>query len=179
MRQAAFLFLSALIITLYTASAGIAATTTAGGSISRGDNDSMAYSLGIKQRYDPWVANEILELAPLAELGGHAWVSRHSSNNTMWGGFLAPGLRFTLNTDKDFSPYLEAAVGGALNNDNRFDDRRLGSKVLCKTRGSVGVAFGLDGRHRIQGDYVNYSTLGLTRKNDGYNSYGVSYGYSF
>ena len=179
MRQATFLFLSVLLVTLCMTATAIAASTTAGFGISRGQNDSMAYSLNIKQRYDPWMASDIFELAPLAELGGHAWVSKHSGTDTVWGGFLAPGLRFTLHTDKNLQPYLETTVGGALNNSSRFDDRQLGSQVLLRTRGSVGLGFGEGARHRIQGDYINYSTGGLTKRNDGYNTYGVSYGFSF
>ena len=179
MKQATFLFLSILLVTLCAASPGNAASTTIGGSIAWGEDDSMAYALGVKQRYDPWIASEIFEIAPLAEIGGHAWVSNHTGVDTVWGGFLAPGLRFTLNTGKNFQPFLEASVGGALNSASTFDDRQLGSSVLLRTRGSVGVALGPGGQHRIQGDYTNYSTGGLTRKNDGYNTYGISYGFSF
>jgi len=179
MKRATLFFLSALLVALCMATAAIAASTTAGISVSRGQGDSMAYSLGIKQRYDPWISSDIFEFASLAEIGGHAWVSRYSDTDTVWGGFLAPGLRFTLHTDKDIQPYLEATVGGALNNRNKFDDRQLGSQLLLRSRGSVGVGFGEGGRHRIQGDYINYSTGGLTRKNDGFNTYGISYGFSF
>jgi len=179
MKYAKFLFSSVLLAALLTASAGIAASTTAGIGINRGQSDSMTYALNIKQQYDPWLATEAFELAPLAEIGAHAWVSSHRNVDTLWGGFLAPGLRFTLNTDKNIQPYLEGSVGGAVNNDNTFDDRQLGSHVLLRTRGSVGVAFGDETRHRVQGDYTNYSTGGLTKKNDGYNTYGLSYGYSF
>jgi hypothetical protein len=179
MKHAKVLFSSILLAALLTASAGGAASTTAGIGISRGQSDSMAYSLNIKQRYEPWVATEMFELAPLAEIGGHAWVSSPAGVDTLWGGFLAPGLRFTLNTDKNLQPYLEGSVGGAVNNDNTFDDRQLGSHVLLRTRGRVGVAFGYEARHRVQGDYTNYSPGGLTKKNDGYNTYGLSYGYSF
>jgi len=179
MKRGTFLFLLALAVTLCAASAAIAASTTLGIGISRGQEDSMAYSLNIKQRYDSWIANDAFELAPLAEIGGHAWVSSHSSVDTVYGGFLAPGLRFTLYTNKNFQPYLEATVGGALNNESKFDKRELGSYLLLRTRGSVGVAFGEEARHRVQGDYTHHSTGGITKKNDGYNTYGISYGYSF
>ena len=180
MRRGTFFFLSVLFVTLLAASVAIAASTTAGVGISRGQNDSMAYSLNIKQRYDSWISNDAFELAPLAEIGGHAWVARRdSANDRLYGGFLAPGLRFTLYTGKNFQPYLEATVGGALNNENKFDKRELGSYLLLRTRGSVGVAFGEEARHRIQGDYTNHSTGGITKKNDGYNTFGLSYGYSF
>ena len=179
MRHASFAFCAALFALLATATASSAASTSVGLGISRGQSDSMAYSLGIKQQYEPWIASDLFELAPLAEIGGHAWVDDDSDADTVWGGYLAPGLRFTLNTDKGIQPYLEASVGGAINSDDEFDNRQLGSHVLFRTRGTVGLAFGEGSRHKLQGDYVHYSTGGITNKNDGYNTYGLSYGYSF
>lgn len=178
MKHAKLLLLSALCTILFSASA-MAAATTAGVNVSKGESDSMAYGINLKQQYEPWVANELFELAPMAEIGGHAWVSDDSDVDTVWGGYLAPGLRFTLNTGKNIQPYVEASLGGAINSDENFDDRKLGSHILFRTRGSVGVAFGDETRHRIQGDYIHQSTAGLTDDNDGYNTYGLSYGYSF
>lgn len=179
MYNAKFIFSTVLLTVLLSASAAAAATTTAGVSIARGQSDSMAYSLHIKQQYEPWVSNELFDFSPVAELGGHAWVDDDDDVDTVWGGFLAPGVRFALNTDKALQPYLEATVGGALNSDDELDERKLGSHALFRTRGSVGVAFGEEARHRVQGDYVHYSTWGLTKNNAGYSTYGLSYGYSF
>jgi hypothetical protein len=168
----------AILAALLAASAGLADTTTVSGNVSRGQSSSLAYSLDVTQRFEPWIAAEAFELAPLAELGGHAWQD-DSDEDTVFGGHLAPGLRFTLNTGKIIRPYLEAALGAAVNSEDHIDDRKLGSHVLIRTRGSLGLNFGEDYRHRIQGDYVHYSTGGMTRRNDGYNTYGFSYGYSF
>lgn len=169
--------LSAFALCLLAANIASAASTSVGGNVSRGQEDSMSYSLNITQRYEPWIDNSNMSLAPMAEIGGHAWVP--DDGDTVWGGFLAPGLRFTLNTSAPIRPFVEGSVGGALNSEDEIDDRELGSNVLFRTRGAVGVSFGDDYRHRIQGDYTNYSTWGLTNTNDGYNTYGVSYGYSF
>ena len=175
------IFCAALTAAMWVASASGAASTSVGVNVSRGQSDTMAYSLNIAQRYEPWIASDICSLAPIAELGGHAWVPDDDDhdNDTVWGGYFAPGLRFTMNTDKQVRPYLEASVGGALNSDDEIDDRDLGSNLLFRTRGSVGLNFGDDYRHRIQGDYIHYSTWGITNTNDGYNTYGLSYGYSF
>ena len=172
-------FLSSALAALIAASSAFAATTSVGVNISRGQSDSMAYSLNITQLYEPWVSNGVCELAPLAELGGHAWVDDDSDVDTVWGAYLAPGLRFTLFTDKSIRPYVEASVGGAVNSERKMDDRNFGSNALFRTRGSVGVNFGEGQNHRIQGDYINYSTWGVTDKDDGYSTYGMSYGYSF
>jgi hypothetical protein len=163
---------------MVTASAVSAATTSVGLGAARGESSSMAYSVNVTQKYDPLVSNDVIDLAPLAELGAHAWVP-DGDDETVYGGFLAPGLRFTLNTTTFIRPYLEGSVGGTVNSDDRFRSRRLGSHVLFRSRGAVGVNFGDEFRHRLQGDYIHYSTWGLTTHNDGYGTWGVSYGYAF
>jgi hypothetical protein len=163
---------------MVTASAVSAATTSVGVGAGRGESDSMAYSLNVTQTYEPLVSNEVMDLSPTAEIGAHVWVP-DGDDHSVWGGFLAPGLRFTLNTTAPLRPYLEGSVGGAVNSDDRFRSRKLGSHALFRSRGAVGVSFGDEFRHRVQGDYVHYSTWGLTKNNDGHGTWGVSYGYSF
>lgn len=139
----------------------------------------MAYSINIGQRYEPWFESGLFSFTPFAELGGHVWVPDDSDSDTVWGAFLAPGLRLTLFTDSPIQPYLEGSIGGTINSKKKMDDRKLGSHALFRSRGSVGVSFGDNYRHRVQGDYIHYSTWGLTDDNAGYNTYGVSYGFSF
>lgn len=177
MKTGKLLCMTFLCAALLCATAASAASTSAGINVSRGQDDSMAYSLNILQKYTPWVDNENIEISPLAEMGAHLWVPEHGDN--VFGGYLAPGVRLALHTSAPLQPYLEGSVGGAINTEDEIEDRELGSNVLFRTRGSVGVSFGDSLRHRVQGDYVHYSTWGLTNKNDGYDTYGVSYGYSF
>lgn len=172
--------LFAVILLLFMpASPVLAAGTTIGADVARGDSDSMAYSLRISQKYAPWISNSLFELGPLAEVGGHAWVDNKDDVDTVWGGYLTPGLYMTLFTDAPVQPFLSGSVGGAVNSKDRLDERNLGSHVLFRTRGSVGLSFGDDYRHSIQGNYTHYSTGGLTDKNDGYSTYGMSYNFSF
>ena len=173
--------LCSAVIAAYVLAAGMAhaATTTAGVSVGRGDSHSMAYSLQVGQTYEPWLSNEACELAPTMELGGHAWVDDKDHVDTVWGMSLAPGLRFVLFTSSSFRPYLAGSVGGAVNSDDHLDDRDLGSNVLFRTKGTVGVDFGEGNKHHVQGNYTNYSTWGISDPDDGYNTYGMSYGYSF
>lgn len=169
------LFLAALLF----AQPALAAHTSVGVNASRGQSDSMAYSLNISQSYEPWIAAELCQLAPMAELGGHAWVPDDSDDDTVWGGYLGVGLRFTLFTNNIIRPFLEGTVGGAVNNDDELGSRDFGSHVLFRTRGSVGVNFGNGYQHTVRGDVTHHSTGGLTSTDDGYTNYGVSYGYSF
>lgn len=154
----------------------LAAETTVGGSVARGEGSTMAYTLSVRQSYEPWLSGEMGSLQPTAELAGFAWVD---DDDTVWGGSLAPGLRFTMFTSANFQPYMEGSVGGAVISDDKFDSRDLGSNALFKTKGIVGVQFGESMRHSVQGEYTNYSTWGLTSDDDGYSTVGVSYGFSF
>lgn len=167
-----------MLLVCMSASAVNAADTSVGLNVSRGSSDSTAFSLNLMQRYQPWIDTGVFSLAPLAELGGHVWIPDDDSDN-VWGMYLAPGLRLTLFTNTNFRPYLEGSVGGSLNTKDKMDDRKLGSHALFRTRGSVGISFGETFRHRLQGDYINYSTWGITDDNAGYSTYGISYGYSF
>ena len=153
-----------------------AAETTVAGSVAVGESSSMAYNVNVRQTYEPWFSGEAASLQPLMELSGFAWVG---DDNTVWGASLAPGLRFTMFTTANFQPYLEGSVGGAAISDDELDSRDLGSNVLFRTKGVVGVQFGESMRHSVQGEYTNYSTWGISNTDDGYSTVGVSYGFSF
>ena len=171
-------FFAALLVLLSTSSAN-AASTSVGAEIARGDSDSMAYSLKVTQKYAPWLSNSLMELGPTTEIGGHAWVDNKPHVDTVWGAYIAPGLNFTLFTDAPVRPFIATSVGGALNSKDKMDDRNFGSHVLFRTNGKVGLSFGDDYRHSVQGNYTRFSTWGVTKKDDGYSTYGVSYSYSF
>lgn len=141
-----------------------------------GESGSIAYNLGVKQTYDPWLSNELLEITPTAYLGGHVW---DRSNDTVWGATLAPGLVLSMFTTSDITPYLAGSLGGTVISDSNFGPRDLDSNLLFMTKGAAGVQFGESRQHRIQGEYTNYSTWGLTSNDDGYSTVGLSYGYSF
>lgn len=168
-----------LLFLLSATPVAFAAATSVGLEIARGDSDSMAYSLKVAQKYAPWFSSSLFEIGPSAEIGGHAWVDNKSHVDTVWGAFVAPGLYFTLFTDSSIRPFVSGSLGGAINSKDHLDERNLGSNALFRTRGSVGLSFGEEYRHTVQGNYTNYSTWGLTNKNDGYSTYGLSYSYSF
>lgn len=168
--------LTAGLSLLLFAGSALAAETTVGGSIAIGESSSTAYTINIRQSYQPWLSGEAGELTPIAELSGFAWVG---DDDTVWGVSLAPGLRYTMFTTSSFQPYLEGSVGGAVISDRELDSRDLGSHALFKTKGILGVQFGEGMRHSIQGEYTNYSTWGLSSTDDGYSTVGIGYGFSF
>ena len=173
------IFFAVLLFLLSAPSPVRAAATSVGMEIGRGESDSMAYSLKIAQKYAPWFSNSVFEFGPYAEIGGHAWVDDKSYVDTVWGVFAAPGLYLTLFTDAPIRPFIATSLGGTLNSEKQMDDRKFGSYLLFRTSGNVGLSFGEEYRHTIQGNYTHFSNAGLARKNEGYSHYGVSYSYSF
>jgi hypothetical protein len=168
-----------MLLLLVSATPAAAASTSVNADIARGDSNSMAYSLNLAQKYAPWFSNSAFEFGPLAEIGGHAWVDNKAHVDTVWGAHISPGVYFTLFTEAAVRPYVVLNVGGVLNSEDHMDDRNFGSHALFRNRGSVGASFGDEYRHSVQGNYTHYSTWGITKANDGYSSYGVSYSYSF
>ena len=171
-------FLLALLMSLFfVTGTAYGAGTSAGFSAARGQSDSYAYSLFLRQSYEPWLSGSIGELAPNVEIGGHAWT--HDDTDTVWGAYAAPGVTFTLFTNAALQPYMGGSLGGAINSEDKVGARDLGSHALFRTKGVVGVQFGESLNHRLQGEYINYSNWGIANTDDGYSTYGVSYGYSF
>ena len=169
--------LSAVLFCLLTFSATAhASNTSVTGNIGFGDDSTKTYTLSIHQQYEPWFSNSLGELKPTAELGGTYW---DNTDGSLFGAYLTPGVVFTMFTNSSIQPYLAGSVGGILLTEDHIDDRELGSNALFRTKGAVGVQFGDGMQHRIQGDYTHHSTWGLSDKDDGFSTYGVSYGYSF
>ncbi len=177
MKKFLFFIISLLCLLLLSSGLAIASEVVVSGSISRGQSDSMAYQLGVAQVYDPWVSTEVFDLTPSLGLAGHAWAPDHG--DTIWGATIPLGLRFRLVTSSSFRPYLSGTIGPTFLSDDKLDDRDLGSRVLIMSGGNLGVDFGETLQHRIEGQYRHYSTWGITSTDPGYNTYGLSYGYSF
>lgn len=173
------IFPAMALLFAFTTSSAFAAATSVGVDVARGQSDSMAYSLRLAQKYQPWFSNELFDFGPTAEIGGHAWVDNKDSVDTVWGAYLSPGVYFNLHTDAPVRPFISANVGGVLNSEDHMDDRDFGSNVLFRTCGTVGLSFGEEYRHSIQGSYTHFSTWGIANTDDGYSTYGLSYGYSF
>ena len=87
------------------------ADTSVGVGAAFGDDDSAAFTLNLRQTYDPLVSSELAEIQPFVDLGVHAW---NGDDDTVWGASLAPGLKLTLFTTAPFQPYMAGSVGGAV-----------------------------------------------------------------
>lgn len=177
MKKILFFICSILGLLFFSANLAVAGEVLIHGSISRGQEDSMAYQLGVTQVYDPWYSSEAFDLTPSLGITGHAWVPDHG--DTIWGATIPLGLRFRMNTSAGFRPYLSGIIGPTVISDDDLDDRDLGSRALIMTGGNLGFDFGDSLQHRIEGQYRHYSTWGITSTDPGYDTYGLSYGYSF
>ena len=147
------------------------------GSVAGGDEDSMAYQIGVRQHFDPFYAGDLFDITPSLGISAHAWVPDHG--DTIWGATVPLGLRFRMFTTAGFRPYIAGYLGPTFLSDDHLDHKDLGSNVMIMSRGVVGVNFGDSLQHRIEGQYTNHSTWGIADTDPGYDTWGVSYGYSF
>lgn len=153
-----------------------AQNTSVGFNVSRGESSSTAYSLYLHQRYAPLIGGDMADLSPTMDLAGHYWTRK---SDDVWGASFAPGLLFTMYTDANFNPFVGASVGGIILSENELGPRDFGSNLLFRTKGVLGFEFGEGLRHRLQGEYNNYSTWGITNTDDGYSTVGASYSFAF
>jgi len=154
-----------------------AGDTVVEANVAVGQEDSIAYQVGVRQDFDPLYEGETFDLTPSLGINGHAWVPDHG--DTIWGATVPLGMRFRMFTSAGFRPYLSGSIGPTFLSDDELDNRDLGSRVLIMTRGAVGVNFGDSLQHRVEGVYTHHSTWGIANTDPGYDTVGVSYGYSF
>ena len=147
------------------------------GSIAAGDEDSMAYQIGVRQHFDPFYSGDLFDITPSLGISAHAWVPDHG--DTVWGASVPLGLNFRMVTSAGFRPYLSGYIGPTVLSDDHLDRKDLGSNVLIMTKGAVGVNFGDMLQHRVEGQYTHHSTWGISNTDPGHDTWGVSYGYSF
>ncbi|MDR1397576.1 MAG: acyloxyacyl hydrolase [Desulfarculales bacterium] len=169
------ILVSALLLTV---NVGLsrAAETSLSLSVAAGDSSSLAYDLSLQQIYDPWIANEYITLRPLLGLTAFMW---HNNNDSLGGGMASVGLRMSMGSSAVFRPYLAATFGPALLSQTSFDDIDLGSALQFRSQGILGISFGPGLRHSIQASFSHYSNAGLSDENSGYNTWGLSYGFTF
>jgi hypothetical protein len=153
-----------------------AADTSLGLSVAGGDRGSLAYDLSAQMAFSPWIANEYLSLSPLVGVSAFLW---DNSNDSLWGGVLSLGLRLDLGASDVFRPYLAATFGPALLSQTSFDDLDLGSALQFRSQAILGISFGPGLRHSLQASYSHYSNGGITEDNSGYDTWGLSYGFTF
>ena len=153
-----------------------ASGTTIGVAVAGGENSSQAYDLYVTQVLEPFLGNETISLNPLLEAGLQAW---DRSDKTVWGANGNLGLGVYLFPEGDVRPFVMGTFGYAHISGKTFGNRNLGTHSQFRTRGSLGIDFGEDCRHTFKINFTHYSNGGMAHDNDGYNTIGGSYGFTF
>ncbi len=97
----------------------------------------------------------------------------------IYGVTLAGGIQLT-QTAKKTDSYFAFYVGPTLLSDDKFGKWDLGSKVLFAFNIALGVSFGKEKRHALEGFATHYSHGELfDNSNAGFDIYGLAYRYSF
>jgi len=142
-----------------------------------GHQDSVTFDLFMRQDYNAWLDRPTYQIRPFTTVGVTAWVKDATSEN-VWGVLASFGLELRY-LGESFRPYVSLNVGPSLINEKRFVERDLGGHFLFNTRAMAGFRFGQDFRHNLGLHVTHYSNAHLYDQNDGFNTLGGFYGFSF
>ena len=153
--------------------------------LSYGMSGSSVLDLYLQHSFEPWLDRDGYSLSPFANLGMTFWSGDKKNRpearvERLWGLVAALGLRLELKTWEMARPYLALNVGPSYISEDEFLGRQMGGgHFLFNLRTSFGLRFGQDLAHNLGLDLSHYSNAYTQNSNRGYNSMGLSYGYSF
>lgn len=146
--------------------------------VGRGNDDSITYDPYMQYTFAPWVSGENFELGPFVTGGMTFWDDTDTSDS-VWGIVASLGIRVAY-IGENIQPYLSLNAGPSYISQKQFVTRNLGGgHYIFNNRIKAGLLFGQDFRHNISAHGTHYSNARTQRDNDGFNTYGLEYGYSF
>lgn len=143
----------------------------------RGNNDSTTYDPYVQYTFNPWVSGDSFELTPFVT-GGMTFWEENDTSDSVWGVLASLGLRLSY-TAASVRPYLALNAGPSYISQKHFVGRDLGGHFIFNTRVMLGLTFGQDFRHNFSIHGTHYSNAHTQSENDGLNTFGLAYGYSF
>ena len=174
-----------LVLAAWPAAVALAEDTAIRVGLSAGTPKSTNFDLYLQHTFEPWLDRAGYSLAPYANLGFTLWSGDkkdypEARNDQIWGLVAALGLRWELKTWETARPYLAANVGPTYVSEDEFLGNEMGGgHYLFNLRASLGLRLGEEFRHNLGLDASHYSNAFTKSSNRGYNSVGMSYGYSF
>lgn len=143
----------------------------------RGNNDSTTFDPYVQYTFNPWVESDNFELSPFVT-GGMTFWDENDASDSVWGVLASLGLRLAY-TGANVRPYLALNAGPSYISQKQFVGRDLGGHFIFNTRVMLGLGFGEDYRHNFSAHGTHYSNARTQSENDGFNTFGLAYGYSF
>lgn len=146
--------------------------------VGRGNDSSITYDPYAQYTFNPWASGEKFELRPFVTGGMTFWDDTDTSDS-VWGVVAALGVQLSY-LGENIKPYISLNAGPSYISQNNFVGRNLGGgHYIFNNRLKIGALFGQDSRHNISAHVTHYSNARTQRDNDGFNTYGLEYGFSF
>jgi lipid A 3-O-deacylase len=132
---------------------------------------TMTYRLGLKVDWDKsWWLDDVGRLTGYWSGAYTYWEGDETAANNSLS--ISPVLVYEFSSPS-IKPYIELGVGVALFSDTKIENNNLGSAFQFEDRFGVGVRFA--GGHEVGVRATHYSNAGITRNNDGVESYAFHY----
>jgi hypothetical protein len=146
--------------------------------IGQGAQESVTYDPYLQYTFEPWLSGESYELRPFVTGGLTFWDDTDSSDS-VWGLVAAVGLKLAY-SGESLRPFVSLSGGPSYISQDTFVGRDLGGgHYLFNCRAMLGLDFGQDYRHSLSVHATHYSNGRTQSNNDGFNTWGLAYGYSF
>ena len=146
------------------------------GTVAHGEESSQAYDLYVQYVFTPWYQNDALALKPLATAGISLW---ERPGKSIWGANVNVGLMLQFSGGEYWQPFIAGTFGMTVLSSDEFNDLNLGCREQFRSRASLGISFGKGFGHMVKCDVTHYSNASMAANNDGYNTIGLSYGFTF
>ena len=145
--------------------------------IGSGHVDSVTFDLWLQQTYGTWFSGDSWTVRPLTTQGVTFWHDPDESEAVV--GLLA-SIGVVLNYyGETVQPYVMINAGPSIISETYFADRHLGGHFIFNTRVMGGLRFGENFRHNLSVHATHYSNAYIYEDNDGFNTVGLAYGYTF
>ncbi len=156
--------------------AAVAGDFSLAAAIAHGEKNSQAYDVYGQYAFSPWYQGESVSVKPLITSGVSLW---KRPNKELWGGNVNAGLMLEFAGGGNWRSFISGTFGITILSSDEFDNLDLGCREQFRSRGSIGISFGENFQHTVQCNVTHYSNGSMATKNDGYNTLGIVYGFTF
>ena len=122
-----------------------------------------------------WFDSSMGHLSGAWDMGYTHWL-KGSYGHSAHALSLSPVLIYLFHTKSRYQPFVEFGVGVSFFNTTKVGSQKLGSSFNFEDRIGAGIKVG---GHRFGIRIIHYSNLGISKPNQGIESYALYYNYQF
>ncbi|MDH5858435.1 acyloxyacyl hydrolase [Lampropedia aestuarii] len=145
-------------------------------SVGRTGQTQTTYRVGAFQDWSSrWLESSTGYVSGFWDIGLTRWQAG-DLGQTSYSLSLSPVFVYQFKRSGSLQPFFEAGIGAAAFSKTRVGDKQLGGSLNFEDRLGVGFDYG---KHRFGFRVLDYSNAGISKPNEGVESYSLYYSYRF